>query len=191
MARLSKKRYLLGITPLVLSALFALGGASISLASSHMDAPLITLDDPANTTDVYAFRSRGEDGTEYLTTALAVYPFEEPGIGPNNFRFDDNVRYDIHIALDGDVENGRRTISYRFRFETEFNDDETILQAFLGPIENVFDENQNLRQTFEVARVKDDDKEKLNEEECRVPPNNQGLVTRFYNQDNNGQNPAG
>ena len=39
-------------------------------ASSHMDAPLITLDDPANTTDVYAFLS--EDGIEYLTTAGQV-----------------------------------------------------------------------------------------------------------------------
>ena len=60
-----------------------------ALASSHMDAPLITLDPSANTTDVYAFRSQDKDSnTQYLTTALAVYPFEEPGIGPNNYRFD-------------------------------------------------------------------------------------------------------
>jgi hypothetical protein len=29
--------------------------ASLAAASSHMDAPLITLDDAANTTDVYSF----------------------------------------------------------------------------------------------------------------------------------------
>ena len=70
-----------------------------ALASSHMDAPLITFDDAANTTDVYAFRSESEDGSvQYLSTALSVYPFEEPGIGPNNFRFDDNVLYTIHVA---------------------------------------------------------------------------------------------
>ena len=46
-----------------------------AFASSHMDAPLITLDDAANTTDVYAFRSE-RDGIQYLTTAVAVYPFE-------------------------------------------------------------------------------------------------------------------
>jgi hypothetical protein len=51
-----------------------------------MDAPLITRDPSANTTDVYAFRSRGEDGTQYLAVALAVYPFEEPGIGPNKLQ---------------------------------------------------------------------------------------------------------
>src|ERR671930_22244 len=33
----------------------------VALASSHMDAPLITLDDPANTTDVYAFVAKGPD----------------------------------------------------------------------------------------------------------------------------------
>ena len=32
--------------------------AAPARASSHMDAPLITLDDAANTTDVYAFVSQ-------------------------------------------------------------------------------------------------------------------------------------
>ena len=62
-------------------------GAVPAVASSHMDAPLISLDDPANTTDVYAFKSKTE-GVNYLTTALSVYPFEEPGVGPNNYGFD-------------------------------------------------------------------------------------------------------
>ncbi|MEO7297280.1 MAG: DUF4331 family protein, partial [Verrucomicrobiota bacterium] len=66
-------------------------------ASSHMDAPLITLDPSANTADVYAFLS-GDGTNKYLSVALTVYPFEEPGIGPNDFRFDDNVLYEIHVA---------------------------------------------------------------------------------------------
>ena len=66
-------------------------------ASSHMDAPLITLDDAANTTDVYAFVSQ-RFGRKYLTTALAVYPHEEPGIGPNKYNFDDDVLYEIRVA---------------------------------------------------------------------------------------------
>jgi hypothetical protein len=53
------------------------------MASSHMDAPLITLDPSANTTDVYAFVSEA-NGIKYLSAALAVYPFEEPSIGPTN-----------------------------------------------------------------------------------------------------------
>ena len=42
-------------------------------ASSHMDAPLITRDPAANTTDVYAF-VQNENGTKSLVTALGVSP---------------------------------------------------------------------------------------------------------------------
>ena len=51
-----------------LAATFAAGPA---LASSHMDAPLVTLDDAANTTDVYAFLTE-RNGQKFLQTALAV-----------------------------------------------------------------------------------------------------------------------
>ena len=77
-------------------------------ASSHMDAPLIILDDAANTTDVYAFLSSAH-GQKYLTTALAVYPHEEPGVGPNKYNFDDEVLYQIHVATGADVAAGRAT----------------------------------------------------------------------------------
>src|SRR3974390_1585563 len=83
------------------------------LASSHMDAPLITLDPAANTTDVYAFVHE-ENGAKNLVTALGVYPFEEPGIGPNKYNFDDNVLYEIHVAIGSDVQAGRATLSYQF-----------------------------------------------------------------------------
>ena len=180
------------------------GSTGAVLASSHMDAPLITLDDPANTTDVYAFRSQSDDGdTQYLTTALAVYPFEEPGIGPNNYRFDDRVLYTIHVALGDDLAAGRPTVSYEFRFKTAFVNKNTTLQAFLGEIGSVFDANQNLRQTYSVTKVdrrssgKKDKfsrfkkpKRTLLGKDLPVPPNNQGQVTRFYNQGDDGDNPA-
>lgn len=159
----------------------------VGLASSHMDAPLITLDDPANTTDVYAFVSE-QDGVRYLTTALAVYPFEEPGIGPNTYRFDDDVRYGIHVALDDAAAAGRPTFSYLFDFQTEFVQTGTTLQAFLGPIEDVFDDNQNLRQSYTVTLVDGAGETVLGQ--GTVPPNNQGLVTPFYNQGDDGDNPA-
>ena len=79
-----------------------LAGSVPARASSHMDAPLITLDDAANTTDVYAFVSQ-RLGRKYLTTALAVYPHEEPGIGPNKYNFDDNVLYEIRVATGADA----------------------------------------------------------------------------------------
>ena len=187
---------------LFLAGLIALPGlpAPPAHASSHMDAPMITLDDAANTTDVYAFRSESEDGnTQYLTTALAVYPFEAPGIGPNSYRFDDNVLYEVHIALGEDVAAGRKTLSYQFEFQTMFKNQGTILQSFLGVLNgddidnDGFDDNQNLRQTYTVTKVDHRIKGKKGKTTLgtgRLPANNQGLVTPKYNQADNGENPA-
>ena len=43
---------------------------SAARASSHMDAPLITLDDAANTTDVYAF-VQDENGRRTRTSSVS------------------------------------------------------------------------------------------------------------------------
>ena len=100
------------ILPALAAAGLIVAGTSDASASSHMDAPLIVLDDAANTTDVYAF-VREQNGRKSLVTALGVYPFEEPGIGPNKYNFDDNVLYDIHVALGKDVAAGRPTLYVR------------------------------------------------------------------------------
>ena len=164
------------------------------LASSHMDAPLITLDDAVNTTDVYAFVSENE-GKQYLTTALAVYPFEEPGIGPNKHNFDNDALYQIHIVTGEDnLRKGKRTLSYIFQFNTEFKTDQTILQSYLGVVNDVNDASQNLTQNYRVT-LEDrttNTQTRLNfpGQKLLVPPNNQGIATPKYNVDNNGDNPA-
>jgi hypothetical protein len=159
-------------------------------ASSHMDAPLITRDPSANTTDVYAF-VQNENGMKSLVTALGVYPHEEPGIGPNKYNFDDAVLYQIHVATGNDVAAGRATLSYEFKFDTTFRNRNTILQSYLGVVNNVGDANQNLVQTYTVTKV---DHRQGNHRTVlgtgTVPPNNQGVATPFYNQGNNGNNPA-
>jgi hypothetical protein len=164
--------------------------ASTAVASSHMDAPLITLDPAANTTDVYAFVDE-EGGAKSLVTALGVYPFEEPGIGPNKYNFDDNVLYEIHLSTGSDVTAGRATISYQFQFKTNYKNKNTILQSYLGVINDVGDDAQNLTQTYTVTKV-----DHRHGDRCTVlgtgvvPPNNQGIATPFYNQDNDGNKPA-
>ena len=95
--------------PIIAAVAILMAGATPAFASSHMDAPLIVLDDAANTTDVYAF-VQNENGQKVLVTALGVYPFEEPGIGPNKFNFDDNVLYEIHVATGKDVAAGRQEL---------------------------------------------------------------------------------
>ena len=174
------------------------------LASSHMDAPLITLDPSANTTDVYAF-VRNAAGVKVLVTALGVYPHEEPGVGPNKYNFDDNVLYEIHVATGKDVGAGKPTFSYQFEFKTEYKTKATILQSYLGVVTNIGDAAQNLVQTYTITKVdhrarnpKDKDYGKWDRRSPRttvigtgiVPPNNQGNATPFYNQDDNGENPA-
>jgi hypothetical protein len=141
-------------------------------ASSHMDAPLITLDDAANTTDVYAFVSN-RGGVKYLTTAFAVYPHEEPGIGPNKYNFDDDVLYDIHVATGNDLAADRATISYRFQFSTSFLNANTILQSYLGVIQHVGDGNQNLTQNYSVTKIDHRSGKKKLLGGGIVPPNNQ------------------
>jgi hypothetical protein len=160
------------------------------LASSHMDAPLITLDSSANTTDVYAF-VQSFNGVKMLVTALGVYPFEEPGIGPNKYNFDDDVVYEIHVATGSDVAAGRATLSYQFQFTTNYKNKNTILQSYLGVVQNVDDAAQNLTQTYTVTKI---DRRGRRENTVlgtgKVPPNNQGNATPFYNQGDNGENPA-
>jgi len=156
-------------------------------ASSHMDAPLVTLDPAANTTDVYAFVSM-RNNVKYLTAALAVYPFEEPGIGPNRYNFDDNVLYQIHVAAGNDLAKGKATTSYQFRFKTSFKNSGTIAQSYLGVVEQVDDASQNLTQRYTVTKV--DRKRRVLFTDAVVPPNNQGLVTKYYNQGDSGENPA-
>src|SRR6266481_7615320 len=160
-----------------------------AMASSHMDAPLITLDPAANTTDVYAF-VQNENGVKTLVTALGVYPFEEPGIGPNKYNFDPNVLYEIHVALGTNVAAGRPTLSYQFQFKTDFKNQRTILQSYLGVIQDVGDGAQNLTQTYTVTKVDHRSGNHAVLGTGIVPPNNQGIATPFYNQGDNGENPA-
>lgn len=169
-------------------ASLALAG-STAFASSHMDAPLITLDPAANTTDVYAFVAK-HDGTKYLNVALGVYPFEEPGIGPNKYNFDDNVLYKLNLALGSDVAAGKASVSFEFKFTTAFKNPNTILQSYLGVIEHVDDASQNLTQTYTVTKVDHRTGKKTLLGSGVVPPNNQGIATPYYNQNDNGENPA-
>jgi hypothetical protein len=160
-----------------------------ALASSHMDAPLIVLDPAANTTDVYAFVDE-DNGEKSLVVALGVYPHEEAGIGPNKYNFDDTVLYEIHVAIGPDVAIGRATISYQFRFNTTFKNRNTILQSYSGVVQHVDDANQNLTQTYSVTKFDRRTNRSTVLGTGVVPPNNQGNATPFYNQDDNGENPA-
>ncbi|MDB6119019.1 MAG: hypothetical protein JWO08_2800 [Verrucomicrobiaceae bacterium] len=165
-------------------------------ASSHMDAPLITLDPSANTTDVYAFVSY-HNLTKYLTVALSVYPHEEPGVGPNRYNFDENVLYTINVATGASLPTAKTpapkvapTASYQFVFHNATKTKATIAGSYIGVIDKVDDEAQNLTQHYTVRRIGPGVTNTLLFADGIVPPNNQGLVTPHYNQDEDGNMPA-
>ncbi len=180
-----KPRKLPGVFSRIVAVALLTAAPAFMLASSHMDAPLITLDPAANTTDVYAFVSQ-HDGVKYLTAALSVYPHEEPGVGPNKYNFDDNVRYEIHVATGKDLAAGRATYTYQFDFNTAYKNQGTILQSYLGVIKDVGDAAQNLTQTYTVKRIDRRTRQVTTLGSGKVPPNNQGVATPAYNRDSNG-----
>jgi hypothetical protein len=81
------------------TAFAALGIASGASASSHREAPAISLDPAADNTDVYAWVEPGKHDKLYIVANWS--PLEEPSGGPNFHQFDEDVRYEIHVARGG------------------------------------------------------------------------------------------
>ncbi len=159
-------------------------GLSPARASSHQDAPLITRDPAANTTDVYAFVVV-RNGQKFLDVALSVYPHEEPGIGPNKYSFDPNVLYQIFLA---NPTTGADLVAYQFQFTDAFKTQNSILQSYTGVVAANGDTAQNFTQTYSVTKVVGTSSTLLGS--GTVPPNNQGNATPKYNKGNDGNNPA-
>ena len=124
------------------------------LASSHGEAPLISMDRFADNTDTYAFRSveSGRDG--FVTLIANFIPLQEPSGGPQWFRFDDSVLYEIKIDNTGD---GAEDITYQFQFTTQTVNGNTVLgQSTVnqdGIISSLTDPDYNMPQTYSVRRV--------------------------------------
>ena len=171
------------ITAGFLALLSAFGGSPLR-ASSHMDAPLITLDPAANTTDVYAFVTQ-RNGVKYLDVALAVYPHQEPGVGPNKYNFDSNVLYQLFLA---NPVTGGDLVAYQFQFSDSYKTQATILQSYTGVVAANGDSAQNFSQTYTVTKVAGGTSTVLGN--GVVPPNNQGVATPKYNKGDDGLSPA-
>lgn len=75
----------------------------VALASSHREAPLITLTPKVDGTDFYMFRSY-EPGRSAFVTFIANYqPLQDAYGGPNYFSLDPNAQYKIHVDNNGDA----------------------------------------------------------------------------------------
>jgi len=84
--------------------------------ANHREAPITALDQKADITDVFAFRSYDGGPTPRVTMILCVDPFLEPANGPNWFPFDPDILYEIKIDNNNDAVED---IVFQFRFSTE------------------------------------------------------------------------
>lgn len=118
-----------------------------SKASSHREAPLISGDPQADTTDVYAFVS--PDAPDTVTLITSWSPFENPQGGPNFYKFGDSVLYNINIDNTGD---GVEDIVYQLDFTSQVKNPNTFLYN-TGPIKSIDDANRNFSQTYTLSRI--------------------------------------
>jgi hypothetical protein len=125
----------------------ALALTTTGSASSHREAPLISQDPLADNTDVYAFLS--PDSADKVTLISNFIPMEHPSGGPNFWKFDDNVLYEIMIDNDADAQED---ITFQFRFRTETRDANTFLYN-TGQITSINDGDLNVRQLYTVTRI--------------------------------------
>ncbi|MGQ0616329.1 MAG: DUF4331 domain-containing protein [Acidimicrobiia bacterium] len=113
--------------------------------SSHREAPAISKDPVADSTDTYAFVTPGNT----VTLITNYVPVEAPAGGPNFYEFGDDVLYEIHVDNDGD---GRPNVTYQFQFTTQVTNPATFLYN-TGPIDSLTSPSWNRRQTYTVTRV--------------------------------------
>jgi hypothetical protein len=144
-------------------------GPSGATASSHREAPLISDDPAADNTDVYAFVSPDKPNT--VTIIANYYPFQDPAGGPNYYRFDPTVRYEIKVDNNGDAEED---VLYRFRFSTTVANGNTFLYN-TNQVTSPADPDLNVKQTYTVTRVTSGGSTELRPDIVkRVPPANIG-----------------
>ena len=69
---------------------------------------------------VEAIANRASEGGMLAARSeeMLIVAHEEPGVGPNKYNFDDNVRYEIHVATGPDLAAGRASYTYQFDFAT-------------------------------------------------------------------------
>ena len=139
--------------------------------SSHREAPEISKDPVADSSDLYAFVS--PDVPDTVTIIANYVPLQLPAGGPNFFEFGDDVLYEIHVDSNGD---GRPDLTYQFRFRTELRNDKTFLYN-TGPIESLDSENWNRRQFYSVTTVDAHGKATVLAAKLACPPCNVGPLS--------------
>ena len=144
------------LAPLALALL-----AQTAVASSHREAPSITLTPKVDATDFYMFRSYQSGRAGYVTLIANYQPLQDPYGGPNYFKMDPNALYEIHVDNNGDA---REDITFQFRFTNTLKDVQlpiggqnvSIPLTQAGQITTVNADASNVRETYTVGVVRGD-----------------------------------
>ncbi|GAB2768230.1 DUF4331 domain-containing protein [Nocardioides salsibiostraticola] len=123
--------------------------------SSHREAPEVSKDPVADSTDVYAFVS--PDKPDTVTLIANFIPLQKPDGGPNFYEFGDDVRYEIKIDNDGD---GKEDVTYQFEFKTRVRNPESFLYN-TGQIKEIRSPNWNRPQYYDVFTVRNGKRRKI------------------------------
>jgi hypothetical protein len=145
-------------------------------AASHREAPLISLDGPADITDFFMFRSY-ETGKADKVVLLMNTQSEEPSSGPNYWNFDPSVVYSFNV--DQTADGVADELRFEFRFENEFRGTSADLGLFLPyvalppitALDGAGSEGLGFRQHYSVTMYQGKKKTKLAEGLIAVPSN--------------------
>jgi uncharacterized protein DUF4331 len=146
---------------IALTGAAALAVAAIASASSHREAPFISMQPTLDATDLYMFRSY-ETGRQGYVTILANYiPFQDPQGGPNFYQFNPNGLYEIHVDNNGDA---KEDVTFQFRFKSTskgaalpVGDKQVNIPLIdAGPISGMNPATLAVRETYTVDIVRGD-----------------------------------
>lgn len=143
-----KKLALFTFMTLIVVSLIFFTNQNETGASSHREAPLISLDPLADNTDLYAFRSPDDPNT--VTIVANYIPLELPEGGPNYATFGEDIRYEVHIknqTSTAALGSAKDDVTYRFTFTQTNEDPTTFFNIRLG--------KQNLKTTYVCEKSTD------------------------------------
>jgi Domain of unknown function (DUF4331) len=172
----------LALVGLVVAVLAARGtGPGTADAASHREAPLISLDGPADISDFFMFRSYQPGNEDKVALIMNVNPGSEPSSGPNYYNFDPSVTYAFHV--DNDRDGRADDVSFEFRFRSEIRGTVEAADLFLsylggaGPfppitaLDGPGSEGLGLRQRYEVTMVRGHHRTRIARGLIAVPSN--------------------
>ena len=145
-------------------------GRSPGGASSHREAPFISNDPQADSTDLYAFVS--PDDPNKTTIISNWIPFEEPAGGPNFYPFGEGrpLRHP-----DRQRRGRRRRPHLPVGFTNHYRNPDTFLYN-TGQVTSLDDEDLNFSQTYDLHRINvDTGRTKLVADDVPAVPSYVGL----------------